>query len=60
MEGFINVDQAAEVLGYSVIRMYQLAREGTIPAYKRGREWYFKKEELLEHFSHKFTKSTKD
>lgn len=43
----LNVEQAAEFLGFSPYTVREKAREGEIPARKVGREWRFSREALL-------------
>lgn len=42
----LNIEQVAEMLGYSEPYLRTLAREKKIPALKRFRQWLFCKEEL--------------
>jgi excisionase family DNA binding protein len=44
----LNVDQAAEFLGFSAYTVREKARTGEIPGRKVGREWRFSREQLLE------------
>jgi|SRR5829696_5546217 excisionase family DNA binding protein len=44
----LNVDQAAEFLGFSAYTVREKARAGEIPGRKVGREWRFSREQLLE------------
>jgi excisionase family DNA binding protein len=44
----LNVDQAAEFLGFSAYTVREKARSGEIPGRKVGREWRFSREQLLE------------
>lgn len=44
----LNVDQAAEFLGFSAYTVREKARTGEIPGRKIGREWRFSREQLLE------------
>lgn len=44
----LNVDQAAEFLGFSAYTIREKARVGEIPGRKVGREWRFSREQLLE------------
>jgi excisionase family DNA binding protein len=48
-EEFLTVKEAADVLGYSPSHLRQMASKGLIPAYKRVRSWFFKKDELESH-----------
>ena len=43
----LDVDGAADVLGVSKTTIYKLAREGTIPATRVGREWRFSRTNLV-------------
>lgn len=42
----MTAQQVAEYLEISLVTVYKLAKEGTIPAAKFGREWRFKKLEI--------------
>jgi excisionase family DNA binding protein len=44
----LNVDQAAEFLGFSAYTVREKARTGEIPGRKVGREWRFSRDQLLE------------
>ena len=44
----LNVDQAAEFLGFSAYTVREKARSGEIPGRKVGREWRFSREQLLD------------
>lgn len=44
----LNVEQAAEFLGFSPYTVREKAREGEIPGRKVGREWRFSRTALLE------------
>jgi excisionase family DNA binding protein len=44
----LNVEQAAEFLGFSPYTVREKARLGEIPGRKVGREWRFSREALLE------------
>ena len=41
------LEDTAELIGKSTSTLYKLASAGKIPAYKRGKKWYFVKEEVL-------------
>lgn len=43
----LNVEQAAEFLGFSAYTVREKARAGEIPGRKVGREWRFFRQELL-------------
>ena len=43
----LDVEGAADVLGVSKTTIYKLAREGTIPATRVGREWRFSRTDLV-------------
>ena len=43
----LNVEQAAEFLGFSPYTVREKAREGEIPGRKVGREWRFSRQVLL-------------
>lgn len=42
----IDVEEAAKRLGLSVSTVRRMVRDGTLPAYKLGKQWRFKPEEL--------------
>ena len=44
----LNVEEAAEFLGFAPYTIREKAREGEIPARKIGREWRFSRQMLLE------------
>jgi excisionase family DNA binding protein len=46
-EDFITTTQAAELTGYSVTYVRQLARLGTIEAVRAGRDWLVERGSLL-------------
>jgi excisionase family DNA binding protein len=46
-KGILDVEGAADVLGASKTTIYKLAREGTIPATRVGREWRFSRTNLI-------------
>ena len=43
----LDVEGAADVLGVSKTTIYKLARDGTIPATRVGREWRFSRNNLV-------------
>jgi excisionase family DNA binding protein len=43
----LNTQEAAELLGAHVETIRRMARRGTIPAYKIGKDWRFRKRALL-------------
>jgi len=43
---FLTVDEVAKYLRLNKLKVYRLAQNGDIPAYKFGREWRFKIERL--------------
>lgn len=43
----LNAQQAAELLGAHVETIRRMARKGTIPAFKIGKDWRFRKASLL-------------
>lgn len=45
-KSFLNVEEVAELLGFSPYTIRQFAREGKIPGRKIGREWRFSREAL--------------
>ena len=46
MDKWLTLEQIAEHLQMSTSSIYKLAQAGKIPAYKVGRQWRFKKEEI--------------
>jgi len=46
MEKWVTLEQIAEYLQMSTSSIYKMAQAGKIPAYKVGRQWRFKKEEI--------------
>jgi excisionase family DNA binding protein len=44
----LDIEGAADVLGVSKTTIYKLAREGTIPASRVGREWRFSRTNLVD------------
>jgi len=46
MEKWLTLEQIAEYLQMSTSSIYKMAQAGKIPAYKVGRQWRFKKEEI--------------
>jgi excisionase family DNA binding protein len=44
----LNVDEAAEYLGFNPVTVRLKARSGEIPGRKIGREWRFSRRRLLE------------
>ncbi len=46
MDKWLTLEQIAEYLQMSTSSIYKLAQAGKIPAYKVGRQWRFKKEEI--------------
>jgi len=46
MEKWLTLEQIAEYLQMSTSSIYKMAQKGKIPAYKVGRQWRFKKEEI--------------
>ena len=45
-KAYLNVEEVSRYLGVKPSTIYQWAEEGKIPAYKVGRMWRFKKEEI--------------
>jgi excisionase family DNA binding protein len=43
----LTVDEVCEVLGTGRATLYRLARQGRIPCFRVGREWRFRKDEIL-------------
>jgi excisionase family DNA binding protein len=46
MENWLTLEQIAEYLQISTSSIYKMAQAEKIPAYKVGRQWRFKKEEI--------------
>jgi len=46
MDKWLTLEQIAEYLQMSTSSIYKMAQTGKIPAYKVGRQWRFKKEEI--------------
>jgi len=46
MNKWLTLEQIAEYLQMSTSSIYKMAQVGKIPAYKVGRQWRFKKEEI--------------
>jgi excisionase family DNA binding protein len=46
MDKWLTLEQIAEYLQMSTSSIYKMAQTGKIPAYKVGRQWRFKKEEV--------------
>jgi len=46
MDKWLTLEQIAEYLQMSASSIYKMAQSGKIPAYKIGRQWRFKKEEI--------------
>ena len=46
MTSWLTLDEAAQYLKTGKTTLYEMARKGTIPAHKIGREWRFDAEEL--------------
>src|SRR5437016_4381435 len=44
----LDVEGAATLLGVSTTTIYHLARQGTIPATRVGREWRFSRQNLIQ------------
>jgi excisionase family DNA binding protein len=42
----LKIEQAMAILGYTRSHLTELCRLGKVPAYKVGKSWLFKKEEL--------------
>lgn len=45
-EGYLNIEQATELLGISKVTLYRRTSKRTIPFYKKGKKVYFKRTEL--------------
>jgi len=43
---WLTLDQIAEYLQMSTSSIYKMAQSGNIPAYKVGRQWRFKRDEI--------------
>ncbi|MCS7054104.1 MAG: helix-turn-helix domain-containing protein [Ignavibacterium sp.] len=46
MDKWLTLEQIAEYLQMSTSSIYKMTQAGKIPAYKIGRQWRFKKEEI--------------
>ena len=46
MDKWLTIEQIAEYLQMSTSSIYKMAQKGKIPAYKVGRQWRFRKEEI--------------
>jgi len=46
MDKWLTLEQIAEYLQMSTSSIYKMAQAGNIPAYKVGRQWRFKKEQI--------------
>lgn len=46
MDKWLTVEQIAEYLQMSTSSIYKMAQRGKIPAYKVGKQWRFRKEEI--------------
>ncbi|HPP10977.1 MAG TPA: helix-turn-helix domain-containing protein [Defluviitoga tunisiensis] len=46
MDKWLTLEQIAEYLQMSGSSIYKMAQSGKIPAYKVGKQWRFKKEEI--------------
>jgi len=46
MDKWLTLEQIAEYLQMSTSSIYKMAQASKIPAYKVGRQWRFKKEEI--------------
>ena len=46
MEGILIADEACRYLKMSKVTLYRYVRQGSIPAFKVGREWKFDKNTL--------------
>jgi len=46
MDKWLTLEQIAEYLQMSTSSIYKMAQKGKIPAYKVGKQWRFRKEEI--------------
>jgi excisionase family DNA binding protein len=46
MDKWLTLEQIAKYLQMSTSSIYKMAQTGKIPAYKVGRQWRFKKEDI--------------
>jgi len=46
MDKWLTLEQIAEYLQMSTSSIYKMAQVGKIPAYKIGRQWRFRREEI--------------
>jgi excisionase family DNA binding protein len=44
---YICVDEASCLIGYTKATIRKKARDGSIQAFKRGKKWFFIKEDLI-------------
>lgn len=44
---FLNVEEVADLLRLSNQTVYNMIKDGRLPAYKAGREWRFRNEDIL-------------
>jgi excisionase family DNA binding protein len=48
IEGWIGTDEAAEYLGVGKTKLYELTREGRIPAKRVGKKWMYDRKDLAD------------
>ena len=48
MDKWVTLEQIADYLQISTSSIYKMVQAGRIPAYKVGRQWRFKKQEIDE------------
>ena len=46
MKKWISIDEAVDYIGVGKTQLYQLAKEGKIPATKVGKQWKFDSDQL--------------
>lgn len=44
---WVTTQEASELTGYATIHLRQLAQRGKIKGFKKGRDWFFRKVEVL-------------
>src|SRR5262245_39820844 len=48
-EELLSLEEAAQLLGTSATTLYRLLKQGGLPALKVGRQWRFRRDDLLSH-----------
>ncbi len=60
MEGILIADEACKYLKMSKVTLYRHVRQGSIPAFKIGREWKFEKHSLDTWIQQRVKQDTED